>query len=197
MRVSPEAGGDAHSSPAVRTAHRSHRRRWGGLLVVLLLTGFAAATARLFIWPSLDPLPDHADAIIELGGPGDRDAVTMSLAEQHLAPLVIKSISEDETTFDSCLPPIPDVTIDCHHAVPPTTRGEARYIGDRAAAEHWESVIIVTTPDHAWRARLRVERCFPGDVYVATSPLPEWDWLRQIPYQWAATVKAELFERDC
>ena len=55
----------------------------------------------------------------------------------------------------------------------------------------------MTTPDHAWRARLRVERCFPGQVYVATSPLPKWDWLRQIPYQWAATVKAELFQRDC
>ena len=67
----------------------------------------------------------------------------------------------------------PAITIECFHADPPTTRGEARYIGERGAAENWSSVIIVTTPDHAWRARLRVERCFPGQVYVATSPLPK------------------------
>ncbi len=195
-----DVSGDAPAAPAVskaRRSRRSRRSRWFASVVVLLLVVFSATTARLFVWPSLAPLPDHADAIIELGGPGDRDAVTIALAEQGLAPLVIRSISADERTYASCLPAIADVTIECVYAVPATTRGEARYIGDRAAAEHWESVIIVTTPDHAWRAHLRVERCFPGQVYVATSPLPKWDWLRQVPYQWAATVKAELFERGC
>ena len=58
-------------------------------------------------------------------------------------------------------------------------------------------MIIVTTAAHAWRARLRVERCFPGQVFVKTSPLPTRDWPLQIPYQWAATIKAELFQRGC
>jgi hypothetical protein len=57
--------------------------------------------------------------------------------------------------------------------------------------------VLVTTPDQAWRARLRVTRCFDGEVYVATSPLPPLAWLGQIPYQWAATVKALVFERAC
>jgi hypothetical protein len=164
------------------------------LVAVLLVVAFAATTARLFVWPPLAPLPDHADAIIELGGPGDRDPVTIALAKEHRAPVVIRSLAYDQT---HCLPQVPNVTTECFYAVPPTTRGEARYIGELAAAEHWTSVIIVTTPDHAWRARLRVERCFPGQVYVATSPLPQWDWFRQIPYQWAATLKAELVQRDC
>ena len=30
-----------------------------------------------------------------------------------------------------------------------------------------------------------------------TSPLPPLYWFRQIPYQWGATTKALLFERDC
>jgi hypothetical protein len=167
----------------------------GAVVLVVLL---AATTARVFVWPSLPPLPHHVDAIIELAGPGDRDAVTMALAEQHLAPVVIQStLARDVTAAENCLPPVPGVSIECFTPVPPTTRGEARYIGEQAAALHWNSVIIVTTPDHAWRAQLRVQRCFPGQVYVATSPLPKWDWLRQIPYQWAATVKAELFQRDC
>lgn len=167
------------------------------MIAVVLVVVLAATTFRVFVRPSLPPLPDHVDAIIELAGPGDRDAVTMALAEQHLAPVVIQSTLPQDVTAESCLPPVPDVTIECFTPEPPTTRGEARYIGEQGAAQHWHSVIIVTTPDHAWRARLRVERCFPGQVYVATSPLPKWDWLRQIPYQWAATVKAELFQRDC
>ena len=66
-----------------------------------------------------------------------------------------------------------------------------------AARLDWHSVILVTTPDQAWRARLRVSRCFPGKVYVATAHLPSWDWFRQVPYQWLASVKALTIERSC
>ncbi len=94
----------------------------------------------------------------------------MQLAREHVAPVVIQSTLPEDATSDTCLPPVTGTTIGCFSPVPPTTRGEARYIGQRGAAEHWSSVIIVTTPDHAWRARLRVQRCFPGEVYVETSP---------------------------
>jgi uncharacterized SAM-binding protein YcdF (DUF218 family) len=193
---SPGTAVDGSSPLADRTTRRAGLRRRVGVVAVVVLLAFTALTVRVFVSPSLPPLPPHVDAIIELGGPGDRDPLTMSLAEQHLAPVVIQSTTEGDVT-PNCLPPVSGVSIECFHASPPTTRGEARYIGERAAASHWSSVIIVTTPDHAWRARLRVERCFPGQVYVATSPLPKLDWFRQIPYQWAATVKAELFQRDC
>jgi hypothetical protein len=198
-QADPSPGqGDGGASPlAPRERHRPTVRRRLTFVALFTVVAFSAITARLFIWPSLPPLPAHADAIIELGGPGNRDAVTLALARQHRAPLVIQSTLAQDATSDTCLPPIPGITIECFHAVPPTTRGEARYIGERGAADHWKSVIIVTTPDHAWRARLRVQRCFPGQVYVETSPLPKLDWFRQIPYQWAATVKAELFQRDC
>ena len=194
---SPDSGTDERSVSPAPKARRPRLRRRLALVALVLVLAFAAATARLFIWPSLPPLPAHADAIIELAGPGNRDAATIALAQKHVAPVVIQSTLARDATSDTCLPPIPGVKVECFHPTPATTRGEARYIGQRAAAEHWKSVVIVTTPDHAWRARLRVERCFPGQVYVETSPLPALDWLRQIPYQWAATVKAELFQRDC
>jgi hypothetical protein len=183
-----------------RPLSRTHRGPWRrrlvlGILIVFL--AFAAATARLFVWPDLPPLPHRADAIFELGGPGDRDGATLALAPDERAPQVFQSTTEADAASGACLPPIPGVKIECFHAVPETTRGEARYIGVRAAASHWKSVILVTTPDQAWRAQLRVGRCFPGAVYVETTPLPKWDWFRQIPYQWAATIKAELFQRDC
>jgi uncharacterized SAM-binding protein YcdF (DUF218 family) len=86
----------------------------------------------------------------------------------------------------------------CFHAEPNTTRGEAQSIGALAAQYNWSSIILVTTPDHAWRARWRVSRCFPGEIYVHTAPLPAWYYgFWQIPYQWGATAKALAFERDC
>jgi hypothetical protein len=165
--------------------------------VLVTVLAFSAATARLFVWPSLPPLPAHADAIVELAGPGNRDDLTLALAREHRASVMVQSTVGVDATSDTCLPSVAGVRVRCFEAEPPTTRGEARYIGALGSAEHWSSVIIVTTPDHAWRARLRVQRCFPGRVYVATTPLPTAYWFRQIPYQWAATVKAELFQRAC
>jgi hypothetical protein len=48
------------------------------------------------------------------------------------------------------------LTVMCFHPDPGTTRGEAQYIGRMAATDGWSSVILVTTPDQAWRARLRI-----------------------------------------
>lgn len=175
-----------------RPGGRRPGQRVAVALGVVLLLGLVSA--RLFVWPSLPDLPEHVDAIVELAGPGNRDAVAMALGEAHVAPLVIQSTVPGDT---ACLPPIARTTIECFTPTPSTTRGEARYVGERGAEDGWGSVVIVTTPDHALRARWRVERCFPGKVYVATSPLPAHDWLVQIPYQWAATAKAQLFERDC
>jgi hypothetical protein len=177
----------------------THRRRKVAAAVSLVLLLFFGATARIFVWPELPPLPDHADAIIELGGENDtgRDNQALALARAHKAPLLIQSTRPPDTRLDDCLPPVPDVRIMCFNPVPDTTLGEARYIGQLAAKDHWHSVIIVTTPDQAWRARLRVSRCFGGSVYVSTAPLPALDWIRQVPYQWSASVKALTVQRSC
>src|SRR3712207_8138734 len=54
-------------------------------LAVLL---FAGVTARYLIWPDLEPVPARVDAIIELGGPGDRDGAALSLrSEEHTSEL--------------------------------------------------------------------------------------------------------------
>jgi hypothetical protein len=165
--------------------------------MLVLAVPFGVVTARFFVWPQLPRLPSRTDSIIELAGPGNRDAAALALAREHRAPVLIQSTVVAEAGTSTCLPPVPDVTIMCFHPDPGTTRGEARYIGALAEQRHWKSVILVTSPDHAWRARLRVMRCFAGEVYVSTSPLPAWAWPSQIPYQWGATAKALLFQRDC
>ena len=151
----------------------------------------------LFVWPDLPPLPPRVDAIINLGTPILDEATALALAHEHRAPTLAQVTIPEEVGTQLCLPPVPGVTIVCFLPDPNTTRGEARFIGQMARQHQWTSVIIVTTPDHAWRARLRVSRCFSGAVYVATLHMPPWRWLIAIPYQWAATLKALLIERDC
>jgi uncharacterized SAM-binding protein YcdF (DUF218 family) len=176
---------------------RSRRRTLTLMAVVVVMVLFGTATARLFIWPTLPELPPRADAIIELGGLGNRDKAALDLAREHRAPVLLQSTVVAEAGSDTCLPPVPGVRIMCFHADPGTTRGEAQYIGAIAAQRGWSSVILVTSRDHAWRARLRVTRCFHGDIYVSTTPLPAWAWPWQIAYQWAATAKALLVETKC
>ena len=174
------------------------RRRVAIAAVLVAVVTFGATTVRLFIRPDLPPLPQHADAIIDLGGPGDdRDAVALALARGHRAPYLVQSTVEIDSGTDRCLPAVPGVTVLCFHPDPNTTRGEAQAIARLAGQYHWRSVILVTTTDHAWRAALRVRRCFPGDVYVSPAHLPVVDWAGAIQYQWAATAKAVLVERSC
>jgi hypothetical protein len=186
-------------APVINPRPNRRRRRTVVMVVALVVLLFVGATARIFVWPELPPLPDHASAIVELGGENDygRDSVALALARAHKAPLLIQSTRPADALSDTCLPPVPGVRILCFSPVPDTTRGEARYIGQLATQLHWTSVIIVTTPDQAWRARLRVSRCFDGPVYVSTAPLPTVDWIRQIPYQWLASVKALTVQRSC
>jgi hypothetical protein len=187
------------SVPDRQIGHRPSRRSLLRTLVVLLALAvpLGLVTARFFVWPQLPEVPSRADAIVELAGPGDRDEAALALAREHRAPVVIQSTVIEEAGTKRCLPPVPDVTIMCFHPDPGTTRGEARYIGALAARQHWKSVILVTSRDHAWRARLRVSRCFAGEVYVRMIRVPPIAWLWQIPYQWSATAKALLFQTNC
>jgi uncharacterized SAM-binding protein YcdF (DUF218 family) len=190
-----EADGPAGPAAEARPGRRKrHRLR---IALAIFVVVFAAATTRLFIWPDLAPLPEQADAIIELGGPTNRDEAALELARDHRAPVLVQSTVVEEAGTHSCLPPVPDVTILCFHPDPETTRGEARAIAELAARYHWDSIILVTTPDHAWRASWRVSRCYPGEIFVSTTHLPVLSWLRQIPYQWASSAKAVTLERGC
>ena len=174
-------------------------RWWRKILVafVIFLLLAVAATARYLIWPDLDRPPPRVDAIIELGGPGDRDSAAISLAREGRAAFLVQSTVVKEAGTDKCLPVVRGVSVVCFHADPLTTRGEAQSIARLAQQYRWTSVILVTTPDQAFRAQLRVSRCFPGSIYVVTTPLPPLHWPYWIPYQWGAFAKALLFEREC
>jgi uncharacterized SAM-binding protein YcdF (DUF218 family) len=186
-------------------------RRWGGVparwrrlprtvRVVLstalaLILAFGAMTARLLVWPT-QGMPAQASAIVMLAGPGVRLPVALQLADEHRAPVLV--ISQGYDGYGSPCPPRPSrVKLICFDPVPPTTRGEAEYIGRLAKKYHWTSVAVVTSRPQATRARMLVERCFSGAVYSITGSLPVQSWPYEIAYGWGALAKALLWDRTC
>ncbi|MGI5242952.1 hypothetical protein [Dactylosporangium sp. CA-139066] len=179
-------------------ARRRRRRRAVTAVLALTLAAASATIARLFVWPDLPPLPARADAVVELGGPGERRPVALDLVRQGRAPLAAISVSVDEVDTTWCYKGrLDNVPVTCFHPDPYTTRGEARAIADMARERGWRSVILVTTPDQASRAILRLSRCYDGQIFVATAPLPWRQWPAQIAYQSGATVKAYTAETSC
>jgi len=173
------------------------RRRFLLAAVALLLTGLGVTTARWFVWPP-QGMPAHVDAIVMLDGPGDRLGTTLSLAWAHRAPVVVISRGSAYWGHGSvCAPAIPRVKVICFRPEPATTRGEAEFAGRLAQRYHWHSIALVTIRPQDTRARLRVERCFPGSIYVVTAPLPADQWPYQVVYEWGATLKALFLQRSC
>ena len=176
------------------------RRRWRRRLLSVALVIFiavSAATVRLFVWPA-QGMPAHVSAIVMLNGPGDRLDVAEDLAWQHRASFLVVSRPTPYWGHGSvCAPAIPHVKVICFVPSPATTQGEAEFLGRLAAKYHWTSVVLVTIKPQASRARLRVERCFSGPVYVATASLPLSAWPYEIAYEWTATVKALIFQSSC
>lgn len=175
-----------------------NRRRHVVLGAVLFVgTVFIALTARLFVWPD-SGVPAHADAIIVFSGDGDRLSVGLELASRGVAPNLVLSVgSPDQMANDRCSRPMAGVTVYCFIPQPGTTQGEARYAEQLADANHWQSLILVTSTPQDWRARLRTSRCYSGKIYVATGSLSRQEWPGALLYEWGATLKALLLQREC
>ena len=184
------------SGPAVRRGQRVRRRLLRALVaaaaLVLLVAGL---TARLFVWPSAG-MPDRVDAILMLNTPNNPLPVALRLAREHRAGYLVVSQGTVASHY-ACPAPVPGVRLICFHPSPATTQGEAEFAGRLASKYHWHSVVVVTIVPQAFRARLRLERCFGGQVYVMTGSLPLHSWPYQIAYEWGATIKALTVQRSC
>ena len=155
----------------------------------------SAATARLFIWPT-QGMPSRVDAIVMLDSPGHPLKFAVRLATQYRAPVLVVS-QGTPVSHDPCPSPVPRVTLICFNPTPPTTQGEAEFVGRLAKKYHWHSIAVVAITPQDSRARLRVARCFPGQVYVVAAPIKLSTWPYQIAYEWAALIKALVIQRSC
>lgn len=192
---------DAPAGTVDGHAPRRRRKRRGVLIgtaaaVFLALCGL---TARLFIFP-VSGMPAHVDAIVMMAGPGDRYSTALNLAYQHRARVLVISTGGrpgPSGTTGPCAPPVPGVREICFNPSPDTTQGEAEYAARLARQYHWHSIALVTITPQDSRARLRMERCFSGHVYVMPAPIRLRLWPYELAYEWAATIKALTIDRSC
>jgi hypothetical protein len=189
--------GPADSTAASSLKRRKKRWRSVGVALAITIIIVGAATARLFIWPDRG-MPARVSAIVMMNGPGDRLDTALNLAWHHRAPFVVIARGSAYFGHDSvCAPRILHVQVICFDPSPATTRGEAEFAGRLARRYHWQSMVLVTATPQDSRARLRVERCFNGPVYVMTASLPLPSWPYELAYEWGATVKALIFQPSC
>jgi uncharacterized SAM-binding protein YcdF (DUF218 family) len=173
---------------------RVFRRVLVGLIVLVVV--FAAATARLIIWPA-SGMPARVDAIVMLAGPGDdRLPAALALAREHRAPVLVVSTGW-EGYGGPCPAPVSGVRLICFEPNPGNTRGETEYVASLARRNHWHSIVLVTITPQDTRARMLMRRCYDGSVYVMTAGIPLSSYPYQIAYEWGALFKAEFLQRSC
>ena len=156
---------------------------------------FLAATARLFIWPARG-MPATTSAILALDVPDGDVGTAVRLAEQRRVPYLLVSLGLSQSGYP-CPHHVTGVRLICLNPDPATTQGEAEYAGRLARAHHWRSITLVTITPQDTRARLRMQRCFSGPVYVVTTPIPVHRWPYQLAYEWGALTKALVLQRSC
>ena len=191
------------AASAGRGDHRAPRRRRRRIVVIATIAAvflaFCGLTARLFIFPA-SGMPARVDAIVMMAGPGNRYSTALNLAYQHRARVLVISTGNDHGPggpIGPCGPPVPGVRVICFNPSPDTTQGEAEYAARLARQYHWHSIALVTITPQDSRARLRMERCFGGHVYVMPAPIRLRLWPYELAYEWGATIKALTISRSC
>ena len=167
-------------------------------MAALLAMSFALLSIRLFVVPPV-PGPAPVDAIVVLGGSGDRVREGLRLAQAGYAREVVFSTPSGEYSgrpLGVCVHGVLGLQVSCVDPVPVTTQGEARIIGRLAAERGWRSVIVVSSDSQALRARIVTQRCFDGEVRMAHVPSGNPAFY-DVAYEWGALVKAFTLKRGC
>lgn len=165
------------------------------IVLAMVVVIMSAMSAPLFIWPA-HGMPARVSAIVMLDSPGNSVGAALRLERQHRAPFLVISQGTYLSGY-GCPGPIPRVKLICFNPAPATTQGEAEFVGRLARKYHWHSIAVITITPQDSRARLRMERCFPGPVYVVTTPVALTSWPYEIAYEWGAMIKALVLQRGC
>jgi len=169
------------------TDRQPRRVPWGLIVgsLSLLMTVFMVASA-WFVWdavqgirnPPVDELPDRADAVVVFAGEDGRFTLGRELVEAGRAPvLVLNSSSLPNVARNWCDETVEAFEVVCLVPSEDSTRGEGRAFGELAIERGWATLIGVTGDYHTQRAKLSLERCFPGELAMVqlnweSPPLP-------------------------
>lgn len=163
---------------------------------LILLVAAAAVSTQAYVFPREDGIRP-VDAVVVLGGlnsgPLLREAVALA-DEGYTDRIVISDAFGGDTRPANLCERESDHEIECFRPDPGSTRGEAQAIAALADERGWRSVAVVTATYHVSRARVLIERCYPGDLAMvgAAVPMGVGDWAHQYAYQSAGFVKVWL-----
>jgi uncharacterized SAM-binding protein YcdF (DUF218 family) len=162
------------------------------VLLLLVVGAFAAATAYLFVYPDADPVPLQADAIVVLSGGQHRLDEGVRLWRRGVAPTLAISDGRNPSWPQAnrlCGRP----RVRCFNPSPYSTRGEARW----AAAQGWDSVVVVTSTYHVRRAREMFDRCVDGRLAVVEAEPPLDNLIVGVTWEWPKSAWYWGFSRGC
>jgi uncharacterized SAM-binding protein YcdF (DUF218 family) len=176
--------------------------------LAIILLGFAviaelvAVQAVLFVWPPSD-VPAHADAVVAFSGDhGERLATGLRLIRRHVASsLVLPHGNSAEWP--------PEARVLCTHPqsfevfcpMPPApfnTQAEAQTIATLARSHRWRRIVMVTSTFHVARARLLLQRCYHGSIYIAAAvPVRGRIQARVLWHEWRGLAWSLVVKRSC
>lgn len=167
----------------------------GGLVV--LLVAYAVVTVLFFVRPDLGSVR-RPQAVVVLGGYGDRLARGVAVARaDHVRLLEISGDGPVGHGSSRC-PIEKGLVVRCFTPTPRSTQGEARAIAALARVHHWDRLLVVAGTTQVSRARLRIDRCYHGQVAFADiDPVGFSGWFHELAYDQAAMVKALLWQWGC
>ncbi len=160
-----------------------------GLAVAAL--GVAAFVS--YMLPS-DDVPRDPDAVVVLGGAGNRVELGVELAERYDAELVLSSSAAilGERRGRTC-----GVDAICVEPEPENTAGEAATIAELVREEGWSHVTVATADFHTSRTRYLFRQCLGrGNVTVVGSSTDRDDG-RMILEEALKTIASATTHRPC
>lgn len=153
-------------------------RRWPWALLICaapVVASWLAVCHAVLDHPRVDA-PLASDAVLVLGppDPSRMEKATELVVERHLADTLVISTPDPQAgdapglvAFYSAkkfCEPRQDLEIICFKPNPSTTQGEAMQLRELARERGWDTVTAVTFDQHITRARMILQRCFPGEL---------------------------------
>jgi hypothetical protein len=139
--------------------------------------------------------PRHADAIVVLSGDPNRLVKGLQLLRERVAPVLAFSLAPgtDHLFTHLCA----RSGIECFHARPYSTEGEAKTIGLIARRREWNSLVIVSSRFHLRRAEMLFDRCTHAKLQVVPSRTPFWEYVHYAPLEAGKLFVQLTFQRSC
>jgi uncharacterized SAM-binding protein YcdF (DUF218 family) len=168
---------------------------------LLVVAACYAVGGSLFLAREDDPVR-RADAVVVLAGSKTRLPAALELVQGGVAPVLV--VFEDRTGRDPersrlCREGLdsPDVELVCRLAQPFSTRGEARLVARLAEERGWQTLAIVSSRYHLYRAERILDRCIDATLAMRGTSESILRNVAAVPLEWAKLALSETIRRGC